>query len=188
MDFLRSMASLAVVTTLLTSCGGGDTGAKARDDTKTPSSTGSGPGSIVAVGADGTTVEFADLTVTCRDSEEEQPAARIVVATSGLNDQGAPIDVDVPALLITAAETDGLSVDLPHSETYGGEETFLIVFITKVGEENELSSATELADGTIEVVRASCDPTPQLELRIDGTLESETSDGTVTVKGHITAG
>ncbi len=47
--------------------------------------------------------------------------------------------------------------------------------ITEDGPEraNEVSSAEDGAAGEVRVLRASCDPTPVLELEVDATLGSE---------------
>lgn len=184
MTIARPVVALAAIAALLTSCGDGadhaDDGIGAAS-TGRPEQTG-----IVATAADGTEVEFEDFTVMWRPSEDDQPEAQIVRATSGWGfAAGRPTE---PAMLIEAADTTGgQTLDLPHGETWGAEKTFLIGFITQVGKDTELSSAEEQATGEIEVISASCDPEPHLEVRIDGTFESEVSDATVTVKGYVSA-
>ena len=92
-------------------------------------------------------------------------------------------------MIIEAADSsDGTVVELPHIEEYGNEETFISVFITEVGRLREIASNTELSAGEIEVVSASCEPTPLLEMRIDGVMESELFESTVTVEGYVSAG
>lgn len=180
MTLARPVVAIAAISALLTSCNSeasdGD-GQPSGDDK--PEQTG-----IVATAADGTSVEFNDFTVMCRPSEDEQPDAQIVRATSGWGFAGGrPTE---PAMLIEVADTaDGTTVDLPHEEVWGEEKTFLVGFITEVGTDAGLSSAEEQATGRIEVVSASCDPEPRLELRIDGTFGSEVADATVTVKGYV---
>ncbi len=172
---------------LLTACG------SEPDGTESNSSRGAGdppPTRVVATTADGETVEFTDFSVACRPSEEdEQPPAQIVFALAGFGDDAEqPRTPNGPAMSIQAADSvDGTTVQLPYSEEWGKEETFISVFITKVGGERELAGGTELSTGEIEVVSASCDPTPRLEVRIDGVLESELSDSTVTVEGYVAA-
>ena len=182
----RYLAVLAVATTLLTACG-----SESADGSR---SNGSGdpadppPTRVIATGPDGEVVEFTDFSVTCRPSEDEQPPAQIVFAVSGFGDAEKPSRPKGPAMIIEAADTvDGTTVELPHAEEYGNEETFISVFITEVGEEREISSSTELSTGEIEVISATCEPTPRLEMRIDGVMESELSDNTVTVQGYVAA-
>ncbi len=181
----RSLAALAVATALLAACG-----SESSDD----DSIGSGPAAeppptrVVATAPDGEVVEFTDFSVICRPSEDEQPPAQIVFALAGYGDAAQPSRPRGPAMTITAADSvDGTTVDLPHGEEYGNEETFISVFITEVGDESEIASHTELSAGEIEVVSASCEPTPRLEVRIDGVMESELSDNTVTVQGYVAA-
>lgn len=175
--------ALAAIAALLAACGG-----EASDDADgqadEPQQT-----RVVATAADDTEVVFEDFTLTCHPSEEEQPEAQIVSATAGWGFgrvPGDPEEPTEPAMLLEVADTaDGTTVDLPHSEEWGNEKTFLVGFITEVGKEGGWSSAKEQATGEIEVISASCDPEPQLEVRIDGTFESEVSDATVTVEGHV---
>lgn len=181
MTLVRSLTVLAAATALLTACGG-----ESSNDDADPTSENGKPRDtgIVATSADGKTVEFKDFTVSCRPSEEDQPTAQIVTATSGWDFRtGEPAE---PAMLVEAAETAaGTTVDLPFSEEWGNEKAFLVAFITQVGKDKELSSATETATGEIEVVSASCTPAPQLEVRIDGVFASEVSDASVTVEGTV---
>lgn len=183
MTLARPVVLLAALTALLTSCdseASDDAGATGSDTVATQ------PTRIVATAADGTSVAFEDFTVTCRPSEEDQPEAQIVTATSGW-DFASPGPTK-PAMLIEAADTaDGTTVDLPLDEVWGEEETFIVGFITQVGKEDELSASEEPATGEIEVISASCEPEPHLEVRIDGTFGSEVADAGVTVEGHLSA-
>ena len=78
---------------------------------------------------------------------------------------------------------DCTRLELPVAEEYGNEETGVSFFIADG--RNEASSSEETAAGSVEIIHASCEPTPVLELRIDGTLGSEFGDGdTLTVKGY----
>ena len=142
---------------------------------------------MIATTADGETVEFTEFTIACRLSEHEQPPAQIVVALAGFGDDAErPRKPTGPAMMINGADSRvAKTVALPYSETYGEEKNFISVFVTEVGGELELSSGTELSTGEIEVVSASCEPTPRLEMRIDAVLESELSDNTVTVEGYV---
>jgi hypothetical protein len=68
-------------------------------------------------------------------------------------------------------------------EDYGHEETGVSFFIADG--RNETSSSGETSAGSVEIIHAACEPTPVLELRIDGTLGIEFGEGeTATVKGY----
>lgn len=182
MSIAKPALALAAITVLLTSCD------EASDDATGPAGKPQQT-RIVATAADGTEVEFDDFAVSCHPSEDDQPDAQIVTATAGWDfGRGTvePAPPTEPAMLIEAADTaDGTTVELSHGEEWGNEKTFIIGFITEVGNEQELSSAEEMATGEIEVITASCDPEPHLEVRIDGTFGSEVADATVTVKGYV---
>lgn len=171
-----------MATALLSACG--DAGTGDDDDASDPPAT-----RVTAETEDGVTVTFTDFTVECRASEDEQPEAQIVTAIAVADGAEQPRSGRLaPTLVIQAAETAaGTTVELPYDEVYGEEETFINAFVTKVGDEREISSSTEASSGEIEVVDASCGPEPLLEVRIDGVMESELSDGTVTVEGYVTA-
>jgi hypothetical protein len=141
---------------------------------------------VVATAPDGQQVEFTDFSVTCRSSAGEEPPAQLVIALAGFGDAEHPRRPKGPAMIIEAADSaSGTTVELPYDEVVGEEKTFISVFITEVGDEPEIASNTELSTGEIEVVRASCEPTPLLEVRIDGVMESELSGNTVTVQGAV---
>jgi hypothetical protein len=50
---------------------------------------------------------------------------------------------------------------------------------------NEVSSAESGAAGTVRVLRASCDPTPVLEIQVEATLGSEVQRGTLDLVGSF---
>lgn len=184
----QSFVVLTATAALLAGCGSespdGGSERNDADDTGAPKSS-----RVVVTAPGGEVVEFTSFSVTCRPSDDEQPPAQIVLALSGFGDAEKPSRPKGPAMIIEAgASSDGTTVKLPHIEEYGKEETFISVFITEAGREREIASNTELSDGEIEVVSASCEPTPHLEMRIDGVMESELSESTVTVQGHVSAG
>ncbi|WP_146207389.1 hypothetical protein [Nocardioides silvaticus] len=182
----RCLAALVVATTLLNACGSESSDEGESDESG--DAPGRPPTRVVATGPDGEVVQFTDFSVTCRPSEEEQPPAQIVYALAGFGDADNPSRPKGPAMMIEAADTvDGMTVELPHIEEYGNEKTFVSAFITEVGDEREIASNTELSTGEIEVISATCEPTPRLEVRIDGVMESELSDNTVTVQGYVVA-
>ncbi|WP_028653850.1 hypothetical protein [Nocardioides sp. J54] len=143
---------------------------------------GPAPGVVVTTTEDEELV-FDDFDVTCRDSEDDQPEARIVVATATATATGD----DAATLQLTTVETtNGWRLDLPHVEEYGSEETFVNLFVAVDG--TELSSAEEGASGSLLVALGRCDPTPGIEVQVEGTLGSENSDDTATVEGRISVG
>jgi len=181
-----SLSALVFAGALLTACGSDSSVEHPRNGA---SGTADPPQTrVVATAPGGEVVEFTDFSVTCRPSEDEQPPAQIVFALSGFGDAEKPRRPKGPAMIIEAADSvDGTTVELPHIEEYGSEETFISVFITEAGDEREIASNTELSSGEIEVISASCEPTPRLEVRIDGVMESELSDNTVSVRGYVAA-
>ncbi len=181
-----SLSALVFTAALLTGCG-----SESSDEDERNGSGGAlepPQTRVVATAPGGEVVEFTDFSVTCRPSEDEQAPAQIVFDLSGFGDAEKPSRPTGPAMIIEAADSvDGTTVELPHIEEYGDEETFISVFITEAGDESEIASNTELSTGKIEVIGASCEPTPRLEVRIDGVMESELSDNTVSVRGYVAA-
>jgi len=60
------------------------------------------------------------------------------------------------------------------------------LFVVDAKTQNELVSTEEESSGSFVIERASCDPVPEIEVRIDATLASEFSDGeTVKVQGTL---
>jgi hypothetical protein len=53
------------------------------------------------------------------------------------------------------------------------------------GRANEVGSAEPGTAGTVRVLRASCDPTPVLELEVDTTLGSLVHQGTLNLDGYF---
>ncbi len=117
--------------------------------------------------------------------------ARVVYAVAGVSDEPPETRRD-PQLILTAGDAlpDATTVTLPHAEEWGAAETFVTAFITRVGDATELSAGAGESSGYIEVINASCEPTPHIELRIDATtLDSEYIDGgNVTAQGYVQAG
>ena len=101
MTIARPVAALATITALVTSCSDTTDDAAGAGDVGKRQATG-----IVATTADGKKVEFEDFTVMCRPSEDDQPDAQIVSATSGWDfnrGPGGPTEPTEPAMLIEAA-------------------------------------------------------------------------------------
>jgi len=70
------------------------------------------------------------------------------------------------------------------------EKPPVTVYVSRTGgTAEELSSVAEESFGEIKVISASCDPTPTLELRVDGDLHSEfNGGGRGLVRGHVRIG
>lgn len=180
----RPLTAVAITAALMAACGGESS--QKRNDNGSGDEPEGPKTSVVATAPDGEKVEFTDFSVTCRSSAGEEPPAQLVIAMAGLGDAERPRKPRGPAMIIEAADAaGGTTVQLPHNEQVGKEKTFISVFITEVEDELEIASNTELSTGDIEVVSASCDPTPLLEIRIDGVMESELSGNTVTVEGYV---
>jgi hypothetical protein len=137
---------------------------------------------------DGSTFEFEDLTISC-----DPPGAAAGEAGSG--DQSrvylySPmlIDGERPTQPFVFIEADVEKLEQPRTFTLpiesadGSSESLpLTVFIADTEgapDGNEVVSSSP-STGTLQVTRASCDPTPVLQLEVDATLASEeqTDDG-----------
>jgi hypothetical protein len=150
------------------------------------------PSKVVVTTAHGETFEFENFEVICpKDTEGEWGQdADIVYAVAGLGSE-PPSSRREPMLILTvgAEVADGTTLTLPYDELWGEAETFVSAFITRVGRATELSAGVEESSGHIEIASASCEPAPSIDVRIDGTLHSEYSDGgKATVVGEVRAG
>jgi hypothetical protein len=142
---------------------------------------------VVVTTTEGDRLVFTDFEVMCADSEAPRSKGRVVSAVSVLGTKTSERS-DQPILYLRAGETvsNNTRVSLPFDETVGEEQTFISAFITRAGKTDQLSSGAEGSSGDIEVIRASCEPSPNIDVRIDGRLESETYDGGhVIVQGHV---
>lgn len=147
------------------------------------------PYSLVMTRPDGSTFEFEDVTISC-----DPPGA--AAGGTGSGDQSrvylySPILVDgerltQPFVLIEAEvekPEQPRTFSLPIESTDGSSESLppLSVFIADTEgapDGNEVVSSSP-STGTVRVTRATCDPTPVLQLEVDATLASEeqTDDG-----------
>lgn len=171
-----AVAVAAVGTYAAASMGGSDDGRKGVVAVDPP------PYSLVMTRPDGSTFEFKDLTISCDPpappGAEGGPGdlSRVYLSSPMLGDGDrleAPfvyIEADVaklqqPRMFTLPIETaDGSTDSLP-----------LTVFIADTEgapDGNEVVSSFG-STGTVRVTRASCDPTPVLELEVDATLASE---------------
>jgi hypothetical protein len=146
-------------------------------------------GSFTLTRADGSTIELDDLTLSC----EKGPGGG--AGQAGHIYLFSPFELDPsreslkePYVYFDAvvAEVDGRDFTLPFdSESGSSDDRAMVLFAADAGGKNanEVSSAEPGASGTVRVLRASCEPTPVLELEGDGTLGSEVQQRPWTVVG-----
>lgn len=146
------------------------------------------PYSLVMTRPDGSTFEFEDLTISC-----DPPG--VAAGGPGSGDLSrvylfSPMLVDGKRLaqpfVLIEADVEELeqprTFSLPIESTDGSSESLpLTVFIadTEGGPDGNEVVSSSPSTGTLRVTRASCDPTPVLQLEVDATLASEelTDDG-----------
>ncbi len=146
------------------------------------------PYSLVMTRPDGSTYEFADVTISC----DPPGPASVEPGTGDLSTVylSTPMLVDgkqlrQPFVLIEADVTklaQPRTWSLPVESANGSSEplplTLFIADTEGAPDGNEVVSSSS-STGTVRVIRASCDPTPVLEVEVDVTLASEeqTADG-----------
>ena len=137
------------------------------------------PSSLVMTRPDGSTVEFTDLTITC-DPPGTSDVKRLYLSSpreldgERLVQPFVLVEADVaqleqPRTFSLAEDGDGPSESLPL--------TLFIADPEGAPDGNEVASSSSPSTGTVRVTRASCDPTPVLELEVDVTLASEEQTG-----------
>jgi len=138
------------------------------------------PPALVMTRPDGSTVEFDDLTATCEPAGTAGSRIRL----------SSPVRLDGERLMEPFVYVEGDAATLAQPRTFtlpiesadGSSETLpLTVFMADTEgapDGNEVVSSAG-STGTVRVTRASCGPTPVLELEVDVTLVSEeqTDDG-----------
>lgn len=167
---LTILAISAPLIILVASCGDDAPDSDGRDR---PASKAQG---LIATLPDGSRVDLDPTEVECVASEED-PAVEVLRIFA---------DLEGARLIIQAVPTDeAKSFDLPlDAGDFESGRKNVEVFIGSPPD-IETSSTEEESSGTLELVRASCDPVA-LEMKIDATLGSEFSDGgTVQVQGHL---
>jgi len=60
----------------------------------------------------------------------------------------------------------------------------MTLFVADSADDNEAASSAG-GSGTVRVLRAACEPTPVLELEVDGTLDSEVEKDPLKVSGSL---
>lgn len=168
---LAALAVTAPLLLLVVACGDEPSNA---DDPDRPAAAAEG---LVATLPDGSRVDLDPTQVECVPSEED-PDVEIVRVFA---------DLEGARLIIEAVPTDGAaSFELPlEAGDFESGPKNIRVFVGSLPDV-ETSSTEEESSGTLELLRASCDPAA-LELKIDATLGSEFDDGgTVQLQGHLT--
>lgn len=134
---------------------------------------------------EGSVVTFDDFKVTCPGNAKSQwgQDAQVVQAVAGAYGGAAHEEQD--GMIFTAKAGITTRVSLPHGEEYGRHKTFITAFVSRATDASELSAGEDGSRGRIEVIEATCAPTPRLELKIDAELVSEDGDGSAEVKGHV---
>jgi hypothetical protein len=147
---------------------------------------------VVVTTAGGDAYEFHVYEVVCpKDTTDEFGVDADVVYVHMTLDGDLPRSRRDPVLRLTAGADlpDDTTITLPAGEVYGRAKTFVSAFVTRAGRTTEVSEAAEESKGTIEVASASCDPSPAIDLTINGVLHSEYNNGgRATVVGHVRSG
>ncbi|WP_107765136.1 hypothetical protein [Nocardioides terrigena] len=146
------------------------------------------PAPLVMTRPDGSTYEFTDLTISCDppgatgDGAGFDDRSRVYLSSPMLIDGER---VTQPFVLIEAAveklkrpRTFSLPIESADGSSEGRPLTVFIADTEGAPDGNEVASASP-STGTLRVTRASCDPTPVLQMEVDVTLASEevTDDG-----------
>jgi hypothetical protein len=165
--------AIAIVAPLLLAAGCGDDDADDARDERSDE-----PTRLVVTRADGSEVVFEDVTAECVRSEDDPGA--VVVRIEGMADDTHLISEVVPDDV-----GSGQSFQLPID--FGDQEQGVRNLYLFVGAAPNLETSTnqEESSGSLEVLRASCDPV-EVELTIEATLGSEYFDGEpVDVEGRL---
>ncbi len=140
------------------------------------------PYSLVMTRPDGSTFAFEDLTISCRppavfsEGPDTVDPSRVYLSSTIL--VAGKERLTQPFVMIEADVTEQREprdLSLPIEQTDGAESIPLTLFIADpegAPDGNEVVSSSG-STGTVRVTRASCDPTPVLELEVDATLASE---------------
>ncbi len=149
-------------------------------------------GSFVLTRADGSTVEFHDLTLSCDETPlggRAAPGTMFLFSPFHLDASGENLTEPYFFVEVAVDEVDGKTFSLPFEDNSDGDPS-MIVFAAEADpgdgkRANEVSSAQPGSAGTVEVGRAACGPTPVLELELDTTLGSELEQGTEKLVGSF---
>ena len=151
-------------------------------------------GSFVLTRPDGSTQEFDDLTLSCDTAPMGSPGeAGHIYVFSPLHFDETGEALTEPYVMFDGVvdKIGGKTFTLPVDGSTGrSDDRPFVLFVAEGGagdsqRANEVSSAEPGAAGTVRVLRASCDPTPVLELEVDTTLGSELELGTLDLAGSF---
>jgi hypothetical protein len=162
----------------------------ATDNGSTPVST------LVLTRPDGSTYAFDDVTVSCEpprteagDPIDDSPGR--IWMYSPMRFTGSEDDGDVRVtepFVYFEGTVDKLqgdrTLDLPVWRP-GDSSTYpMTLFVADNVDDNEAASSAG-GSGTVRVLRAACEPTPVLELEVDGTLDSEVQKAALDLAGTV---
>lgn len=180
--------AVAGVATLGVLAVGGTVVALASGDDGTGPTVATDPGSapvstLVMTRPDGSTYAFEAITLSC-DKTGTRITARSPRHFEGRFATEPFVQIDGLVAKLQGDRTLDLPTDGP-----GGSDSFpLTLFIADsegTNRSNETSSPEQASSGTVRVLRASCEPTPALELEVDATLGSEVGQNTLDVAGAV---
>jgi hypothetical protein len=158
--------------------------------------TGGAVSTLVLTRPDGSTYAFDDVTVSCDppkttagDPISDGPGRIWMYSPMKFTGSEAEDDVRVTEPFVYfEGVVDKLqgdrALDLPvwgpgDSSTYP-----MTLFVADSVDDNEAASSAG-GSGTVRVLRAACEPTPVLELEVDGTLASEVRRGDLHLAGAV---
>ncbi|MFC5727287.1 MULTISPECIES: hypothetical protein [Nocardioides] len=127
------------------------------------------PDGLVATESDGRRVTLEPIEAECVPSEYD-PKVQIVRVTAVVD--GSHLLIEIVPSDVEGGRTFELPIDAGDEESGPANALVFVGMMPDL----EASSVEEESTGTLEVVRASCDPV-EVELTIDATLASEYSDG-----------
>lgn len=154
---------LAPVILLLFGCG------EATSESTTGDPAAQLPDGLVATKPDGRRVTLEPVKAECAPSEYD-PRVQVVRVTAVVD--GSHLLIEIVPSDVDGGRSFELPVDAGDGESGPADALVFVGMMPDL----EASSAEEESTGTLEVVRASCDPV-EVELTIDATLASEYSDG-----------
>jgi hypothetical protein len=170
-------------------------GADPENDNAVAVDPGGPTGSFVLTRPDGSTYEMSDLTLTCDAPPEAgyqagRPQRIWLMSPSDISADGKVLGSPFVYFTGIVDKLDGQTFQLPVDGS-DSDHIALTLFaadpdVAPTEERaNEVSSAEYGSTGTIVVARASCDPTPVLDLEVDVTLGSEVQQGTLDLAGSF---
>ena len=193
---VATLGVLAVGGTVVALASGDDGNgtAVANDSTGDPVST------LVLTRPDGSTYAFDDVTVSC--TPPRTAAGDAISEAKGRIWMYSPIEFTGSEKNDDAQVTqpfvyfEGIVSELQDDRTFtlpvdgpGDSDSYPMTLFVADNEGapdgNEVSSAVDDASGQVRVLRASCDPTPVLQLDVGATLGSEEEKATLDVAGRL---